>query len=295
VRVLLTGAGGQLGGELVATAPPGVDLRALRHAQLDIAEPTAVGRLLEDFRPEVVINAAAYTRVDDAEAQTGAARSANCIGPEVLATACLRQGAWLIHVSTDYVFDGNQVRSYAPSAIPRPVNTYGATKLEGEIAIVRVLRHQSTIVRASWLYSGTGRNFVTRMLALMSEQRTLRVVCDQVGVPTCCAGLARVLWAFVKLRAPGIHHWCDSGVASWYDFAIAIAEEGSALGLVRSPPEIVPVTTAEYPSAARRPAFSMLDKRETERLLDLRATHWRTALRNTLRDLTRDAPPGRSA
>jgi len=282
VRVLITGAGGQLGAALNATAQPDMTVRALPHAALDIAESAAVERVFADFQPQLVINAAAFTAVDAAESQLEAARRVNSLGPAVLATACLRHAAWLIHVSSDYVFDGRQSTAYAPAATAKPVNAYGATKLEGELAIARACPGQSTVVRASWLYTATGRNFVNRMLGVMAERQQLRIVCDQIGAPTCGPGLARVLWALGGLRVAGTYHWCDSGVASWYDFAVAIAEEGVALGLLKSLPDIVPVATEEYPTAARRPAFSLLDKRETEKLLKLQSLHWRTALRGVL-------------
>ena len=282
MRVLITGAGGQLGAALNATAQPDITVRALPHAALDIAEPAAVERVFADFQPQLVINAAAFTAVDAAESQLEAARRVNSLGPAVLATACLRHAAWLIHVSSDYIFDGRQSTAYAPAATAKPLNAYGATKLEGELAIARVCPRQSTVVRASWLYTATGRNFVNRMLGLMAERQQLRIVRDQIGAPTCGSGLARVLWALGGLRVAGTYHWCDSGVASWYDFAVAIAEEGAALGLLKSLPDIVPVATEEYPTAARRPAFSLLDKRETEKLLNLQSVHWRTALRAVL-------------
>ena len=285
MRVLITGATGQLGRALAAAAPRGTVVRACGHAELDVAQETAVRAACADFAPELIINAAAFTRVDDAEHDPEAAARANTTGPQVLAAACRAAGAWLTQVSTDFVFDGRQGQPYGTGAQPGPLSVYGRTKLAGEIAVVRELGERCTVVRASWLYSSTG-GFAARMLALMKVRPELRVVSDQVGAPTHAAGLAGVLWALSTRRAGGLWHWCDSGVASWYDFAAAIAEEAVRLGLLPGAPPILPVGTADYPTAAARPAYSVLDKRATEKLLGITAPHWRIALRATLAELS---------
>ncbi|HVH84828.1 MAG TPA: dTDP-4-dehydrorhamnose reductase [Steroidobacteraceae bacterium] len=285
MRVLITGSSGQLGRALAAAAPPGDAVRVCAHAELDIADEAAVAALCRDFGPELVINAAAFTRVDEAERSAEAAARANALGPAVLAAACRAAGAWLTQVSTDFVFDGRQGRPYDVAAQPNPLSVYGRTKLEGEAAVRRELGERCAIVRASWLYSATG-GFAARMLALMKSRPELRVVSDQVGSPTHAAGLAGVLWALSARRAAGLWHWCDSGVASWYDFAVATAEEALRSGLLRTAPPIVPIGTADYPTAAARPAYSVLDKRLTEQVLGITAPHWRTALRATLAELS---------
>jgi dTDP-4-dehydrorhamnose reductase len=285
VKVLITGAGGQLGRALIALAPDGTTVHGVRHEQLDIAEAPAVESLIRECRPDVLINAAGFTRVDDAEKERQAAERANATGPAVLAAACRGAGTWLLHVSTDYVFDGHQSHPYAPAAPVNPLSIYGKTKLAGERAVTRELPERHTVVRTSWLYAAEGRNFLTTMLRLMRNRPQLTVVSDQIGAPTSVTGLARVLWAFTQRRAAGLYHWCDSGVASWYDFAVAIAEEAVSLGVLAAGPAIMPVSSAEYPTAAPRPAYSLLDKRDTERLLGLAASHWRSALRETLRSL----------
>jgi dTDP-4-dehydrorhamnose reductase len=253
------------------------------HAELDIADEASVAAVLRDFRPSVLINAAGFTRVDDAETEQAAAARANAAGPAVLAAGCRRAGAWLGQVSTDYVFDGQQSRPYDTDAHPNPLSAYGRTKLDGELAVTRELPSRSLILRTSWVYGAEGRNFLNTMLRLMRSRPQLPVVSDQIGAPTSVTGLARALWALSLRRAIGLYHWCDSGVASWYDFAVAIAEEAFALGLLTSAPEIAPITSADYPTAARRPAWSLLDKRATEQILGVRAPHWRAALRETLR------------
>jgi dTDP-4-dehydrorhamnose reductase len=282
VKVLITGAGGQLGRALIALAPDDTTVRGASHQELDIADARAVGAMLQAFRPDALINAAGFTRVDDAEKEREAAERANATGPAVLAAACGGAGAWLLQVSTDYVFDGMQNRPYAPAAPTNPLSVYGRTKLQGEQAVTRGLPSQSTVVRTSWLYAAEGRNFLTTMLRLMRSRPQLTVVSDQIGAPTSVTGLARVLWAFTRRRAAGLYHWCDSGVASWYDFAVGIAEEAVSLGVLASSPPILPIASADYPTAARRPQYSLLDKRDTERLLDVAALHWRRALRDTL-------------
>jgi dTDP-4-dehydrorhamnose reductase len=282
VKVLVTGAGGQLGRALLASAPADISVHGVSHGQLDVADPQAVEAMLRELGPAVLINAAGFTRVDDAETEREAAERANAIGPAVLAAACRAAGSWLAHVSTDYVFDGAQSRPYPPAATPNPLGVYGATKLQGERAIARELPASSTVLRTSWLYAADGRNFLTTMLRLMRTRPQLNVVSDQIGAPTSVTGLARVLWSFARQRAAGLYHWCDSGVASWYDFAVAIAEEASSAGLLAQVPSIVPIASADYATAARRPACSLLDKRDTERLLGITAPHWRRALRETL-------------
>jgi dTDP-4-dehydrorhamnose reductase len=284
LRALVTGANGQLGKALVSAAPAGAVLKSLTHAELDIAEPAAVEASLRDFQANLVLNAAAFTAVDEAERQPDAAARANALGPAVLARACASRGAWLCHVSTDYVFDGAQGRPYDTSAQPHPLSVYGRTKLEGESAIRQQLPQGSTVVRASWLYSARG-GFAARMLALMASRPQLSMVADQVGVPTSASGLAQVLWSMSARRTPGLWHWSDSGVASWYDFAVAIAEIAVELKLLPAAPAITPITSAEYRCAAARPPYSLLDKRATEKLLGITAPHWRRALRATLEEL----------
>jgi dTDP-4-dehydrorhamnose reductase len=281
LRVLLTGAGGQLGRALRLAAPATAVLRPLGHAELDVADADAIERAFREFAPEAVINAAAFTRVDAAEETPEAAARANAQGPERLASACARHGAWLTHVSTDYVFDGRQGHPYGRDAQPNPLSVYGRTKLEGERAVARQLADRSIVVRASWLYSATG-GFLGRILALMRSRAELSVVSDQLSAPTAASGLATVLWTLTSRRVPRLWHWCDSGCASWYDFAVAIAEEAVQQGLLPTAPAIIAIRTAEYPTPAARPAYSLLDKRPTEQLLGMRAPHWRTALRETL-------------
>jgi dTDP-4-dehydrorhamnose reductase len=285
-KVVVVGAGGQLGRELVRTAPVAVECVALTRSELDVADPRAVTAALAELAPGVVINAAAYTAVDAAESEPEAAHLANVEGPTNLARACSSLGdVGLIHVSTDFVFDGKASRPYGTDALPAPLGEYGQSKLAGELA-VRGILPGALVIRTGWVYSRFGSNFVKTMLRLMAGRSELGVVADQVGTPTWARGLAEVTWAAVaRPRLDDIYHWSDAGVCSWYDFAVAIHEEAHAIGLLERPVRISPITTADYPTAARRPAYSVLDKTSAWRDLGMEALHWRVQLRAMLAEL----------
>jgi len=289
VKALITGAGGQVGAALMRSRPADVTVAACSHAELDIGDGKAVQRAVADAKPQVIINAAAYTAVDKAESEPDLARRVNGEAPGHLAEAAKACGARLIHLSTDFVFDGSQSRPYAPGDTVSPLGVYGETKLEGERRVQQVLGGEALILRTAWVYAANGHNFVRTMLRLMAERGRVRVVADQVGSPTWASSVAEALWAAVRTPSfAGLHHWTDAGVASWYDFAVAVAEEGHAAGLLKRPPEVESITTADYPTPARRPAYSVLDRASSERSLDLKPAHWRVNLRKMLREL-RDA------
>jgi dTDP-4-dehydrorhamnose reductase len=188
-------------------------------------------------------------------------------------------------VSTDFVFDGKSSRPYTPSDAPAPLGEYGRSKLGGEEAVLSECP-DSLVLRTGWVYSRFGANFVKTMLGLMAERDELRVVCDQVGTPTWARGLAHAIWAIVaRPQLQGVYHWSDAGVCSWYDFAVAIYEEARALGLLQRPIRILPIAARDYPVPAPRPAFSVLDKTDSWRDLELEAVHWRQRLRLMLNDL----------
>jgi dTDP-4-dehydrorhamnose reductase len=281
MKVLITGAGGQLGQALQATAPADTQLVPLDRVALDIGDAAAVAALVRTEQPDLLINAAAYTAVDKAESDATSAGSINGDAPGHLATACAAIGARFIHVSTDFVFDGASGIPYAPDHPTAPLGVYGATKLAGEQA-VQAAHPQALIVRTAWVYGVTGANFVRTMLRLMAERDEVRVVADQIGTPTFADGLARALWALDAAGARGIHHWTDSGAASWYDFAVAIQEEALATGLLSRAVPVIPIATSDYPTPARRPSYSVLDKRAAVALLGAPAPHWRVHLRDML-------------
>lgn len=289
MKVLITGAGGQAATALAATCPEGFNAVAVGHAELDVADSSAVMRGVERHHPDVLINAAAYTAVDKAESDRDRAYQVNADGAAHVAAAAQKFGARLIHISTDFVFDGEHSHPYEPEDAPRPLGAYGASKLEGERRISEILVGQALIVRTAWVYAARGSNFVRTILRLAGERDRLNVVSDQVGSPTWATSLAECLWAAVrKPEFRGIHHWTDAGVASWYDFAVAIVEESLALGVLTTGPEVVAIPTSDYPTPAKRPAYSVLDRTSTERALRIRPVHWRVNLRKMLMEL-RDA------
>ncbi len=284
MKVLITGAGGQLGQALQACAPAGAVVVALGRADLDIADSRAVSEIIAGHCPDLILNAAAYTAVDKAESDVETARAINAVGPANLALSAQEASARLVHVSTDFVFDGMSGVPYLPGAPTAPIGVYGITKLEGEKAVLST-KPDALVVRTAWVYGRTGNNFVRTMLRLMSERDEVRVVADQIGTPTFAGGLAQAIWALGAARATGIHHWTDSGAASWYDFAVAIQDEALALGLLSREVPVLPIPTTAYPTPARRPHYSVLDKEATFALLGKPAPHWRENLRRMLKDI----------
>jgi dTDP-4-dehydrorhamnose reductase len=287
--VLITGAAGQVGSALVASVPPQTELQALDQRQLDISDARAVRAAVTAFRPHVIINAAAYTAVDKAEAEPKLAAAANAKAPGHLAEAAWAlKGCRLIHISTDYVFDGRADEPYKPSDAPHPLSVYGRTKLAGEQAVLDVLAERAVVLRTAWVYAPRGRNFLLTMLRLMREHGAVRVVADQKGTPTAAASIARALWCIAQHSSvQGVLHWTDAGVASWHEFAQAIAEDALAAGLLPQAVQVTPIATVEYPTAAHRPANSVLDTRASVALLGIHPKPWRQSLRATLAQLPR--------
>ncbi|PLW71014.1 dTDP-4-dehydrorhamnose reductase [Pseudohalioglobus lutimaris] len=284
-KVLVTGAGGQLGRELLRTAPAAIECLALSRADLDIGDARAVKALVDRIQPDLVINAAAYTAVDKAESEPALAMRINGEGAGYIAAACADAGARLMHVSTDFVFDGSNSKPYLPDAPTAPLGEYGRSKLAGERAVQAALP-TALIVRTAWVYSAYGANFVKTMLKLMAEREEIAVVADQVGTPTWARGLATALWlAAQKPYLQGIMHWTDAGVCSWYDFAVAIAEEGHAMELLSRRPRVRPIPGSAYPTPAERPAYSVLNKDGAWEALETEGRHWRVQLREMLQEL----------
>ncbi|ROR01502.1 dTDP-4-dehydrorhamnose reductase [Desulfosoma caldarium] len=283
--VVVTGILGQLGWELERSCPASVRLVGVDLPEVNITQPDQVARLFARTRPHVVINAAAYTAVDRAEQEAEAAYAVNRDAVRLLAEACAQQGAHLVHVSTDFVFDGTLSRPIRPSDLPNPLGVYGASKLAGEKVALDVLKDRCTIVRTAWLYSSHGANFVKTMLRLFDERDEVHVVSDQVGTPTWAANLADFLWAFLQKEPvpAGIYHFTDAGVASWYDFAVAVEEETRTKRGKRV--WVRPIRTEEYPTPARRPSYSVLDKHSAWALWPRRPDHWREALRRMLHEM----------
>ena len=282
MKVLVTGAGGQVGRALRELAPAGAQVSAFTHADLDIADAQAVARAMHEHEPQVIVNAAAYTAVDRAESEPQLAERVNGTGAGTLAAAARECGARLVHISTDYVFDGRACAPYTPQAPALPLGAYGRTKLAGEQAVLTELPGRALILRTAWIYAAQGHNFVHTMLRLMQANGAVRVVADQLGSPTAAGSLAEVIWSLlVHPEISGVHHWTDAGTASWYDFAVAIAEEGTALGLITRPVTVTPIRTADYPTPAQRPAYSVLDCGSLAGL-NIPPVHWRARLRGVL-------------
>lgn len=285
MKVLVTGGGGQVGRAVAATAPAGHGVIVIPHAELDIANAAAVAEALQTSDAEWIVNAAAYTAVDRAESEPKLARTINETAVGVLGAAARAAGARLLHLSTDFVFDGRANRAYLPDDAPNPLSIYGETKLAGER---RALESgcDAIVLRTAWVYAASGRNFALTMLRLLAEREEVRVVADQIGTPTWAGGLAAAIWGLIDAGAPaGIQHWTDLGVASWYDFAVAIQDEGLARGHLSRRVPIVPITSADYPTPARRPAFSVLDTRSTRALIPVPARHWRHQLQGLFDEL----------
>lgn len=274
--LLVTGANGQLGQELRLL----LGNRAVYagRAELDIADEAAVKAFFEAQSFDLVINCAAYTAVDKAEDDAEAADRANRLGPALLA----RYGRRMVHVSTDYVFDGTSCRPYRENDAPNPVSVYGRTKLAGEEAVLNEAE-TAVIIRTAWVYSSFGKNFVKTMRRLGAERDSLGVVFDQVGTPTYAADLASAIVAMLPQIAPGmkdVYHYSNEGVTSWYDFAVAIMEESGLSCAVR------PIESADYPTRAARPAFSVLNKAKIKKDFGLSIPHWRDGLKRCLTAMT---------
>lgn len=287
-RILVTGANGQLGVALrreMASHPDFealyTDLHAADVQDLDIADSAAVSQCIGSFKPDVVINAAAYTAVDKAESEPELCRRINTDAPGILAGACAAAHAMLVHISTDYVFNGNATRPYKETDTPDPRNVYGSTKLAGEEAVRKLLPDRHLILRTAWLYSHTGRNFVKTMLGLAADHDEIGVVADQWGAPTYAPVLARGILAAICAKdcVPGIYHFTGSGRTTWFDFTRAIFREA---GVERT--RVRALTSDQYPTAARRPPYSVLDCSKFSQTFAFDIPDWQESLHEFFHD-----------
>lgn len=303
MKILITGQGGQLAWELEQTSPQSLEVICLSSKELDISNQKIVNKVLSSHNPDVVINAAAYTAVDKAETEQYKAYAVNKLGSKYLALACKELKAKLIHVSTDFVFDGTTSTPYQTDDKTNPINVYGASKLAGDIKVNEILGSDATIIRTAWVYSAHGNNFVKTMLRFMAEKEQLGIVYDQVGTPTWAKGLAKMIWALVArhsdksssletisekpldLSSATMLHWTDAGVCSWYDFAIAIQELAIEKGMLDKAIPIRPIPASAYPTPAARPNFSVIDKSTAEQESGVEAIHWRKELSTMMDDL----------
>jgi dTDP-4-dehydrorhamnose reductase len=281
MKVLLIGANGQLGWELQQTCPDRIILTSCDLPKVDLCRTDSLTQCISATTPDCIINAAAYTAVDKAEQEPELADRINHLAVQDMADLCSRHQIRLIHISTDFVFSGRHFKPYLPDDTTGPESVYGRTKLAGEEAVRRTLDN-ALIIRTAWLYSAHGNNFVKTMLTLMKEKTHLRVIEDQIGTPTWAFGLARAVWTALEKKTIGTLHWTDAGTASWYDFSMTIQEEGIRAGLLDHAIPILPVPTQAYPTPARRPFYSVLDKTAARKALGITPVHWRVQLLSML-------------
>jgi dTDP-4-dehydrorhamnose reductase len=285
MRVLVLGANGQISRAVAKVMSGAHELLVRTHAEIDIADAESLDHVLAQAKVDWVVNGAAYTAVDLAETEPGRAVAVNDTAVGTLAAAASRAHVRLLHLSTDFVFDGTANRAYRPDDLPNPLSVYGASKRAGEEKALDC-DCEAVVLRTAWVYAAAGRNFALTMLKLMNERDQVRVVSDQIGTPTWATGIALTIRNLLEIEAPaGIYHWTDLGVASWYDFAVAIQDEALERGLLQRAVPIVPIATSEYPTPAQRPAFSVLDTKATREIVSAPATHWRHNLKRMLDEL----------
>ena len=285
-KILITGASGQLGYELQRTAPSYYELIPCDLDTLDITQLNAIEQLVDKQKPDIIINAAAYTAVDKAEEETNLAWQVNHLGAENLAKIATAKQLKLIHISTDFIFDGKQSNPYLEEAYNgSPISVYGESKLAGENSVLTFAPNNSLIIRTAWLYSAHGNNFVKSMLRLMQSKESLGIVADQIGTPTWAKTLAEVIWMLENNDEAGVYHCSDNGVASWYDFSVNIQKIAVRLGLLDKTIPIKAIKTESYPLPAARPAYSVMDKTKTEISVKKSLPHWQDSLENMLKEL----------
>ncbi|MEI7178173.1 dTDP-4-dehydrorhamnose reductase [Pectobacterium carotovorum] len=281
MKILLTGANGQLGRCFQDRLPAEWEILATDTAELDITDLEHVEQTVKQFKPDAIVNAAAYTAVDKAESEPELAEKINVIGPENLAIVASKQGIRLVHVSTDYVFDGNATEPYREDSATNPLSVYGKTKLAGEQAVAKA-SSEAIIVRTAWVFSEYGNNFVKTMLRLAKERDTLSIVNDQRGCPTYAGDLAQAIISLLEKNAEGgIYHYCGDKEVSWYEFAQAIFSAAVQKALLSKAPTLIPITTTQYSTPAHRPTYSILAS-EKIKALGIALSDWKNMLKKTI-------------
>jgi len=279
ITILVTGANGQLGQclQALSLSEPTIKFTFANSKQLDITKKEPVTSFFKKTNFDFCVNCAAYTAVDKAESDEDSAQKVNVLGPKYLAEACLNTNTKLIHVSTDFVFDGTSNIPYTEEHETKPLSVYGKTKLEGEIAITSILK-EYFILRTSWLYSEYGNNFMKTMLRLSKDRNELGIISDQIGNPTYAKDLAKVVVHIIKSNSNefGVYHYSNEGVASWYDFAKAIFEITNTKIVTNAIP------TSAYPTPAKRPRFSVMDKTKLKNNLGIEIPYWRNSLKEAI-------------
>lgn len=286
--ILLIGNNGQVGTELQKILSSDYQVIGLARPEIDLTQGHNLRQIIQAVKPEIIINAAAYIAVDKAESEAEIAHKVNAIAPQIIAAESQKLGSFLIHISTDYVFDGNSNYPYQENDITNPLSMYGQTKLAGEMAVQQACADY-IILRTAWVYGTYGKgNFVKTMLRVGKDRPEMRVVADQIGSPTWAHDIADTISKIIPQltsEISGIYHYTNSGVASWYDFAIAIFEEAQKLGFPMQINQVIPITTPEYPTPAKRPAYSVLACGKISQLLGTYPPHWRQRLILMLKEL----------
>ena len=289
MKILLIGSTGQLGRELIKSSPKNIDLIYPSKINFDLSNTTQCYKYILDTLPDWVINSGAYTNVDKAEKEKEIAYEINAKGPQSIAKALSKTNGKLIHISTDYVFNGEQNTPYKVNKKISPINYYGFSKAKGEELIQKLLpeNNKLCIIRTSWLMSPYGNNFATKIMKSLQDRDEVKVVYDQISSPTSTKALANAIWKAIELNNlfsltkknfPKMIHFSNSGVASWYDVAEAIGEIGIKKGLIKEMATLLPIESSEYQTAALRPKYSVLESSQTKRFLNIRNLHWRKAL-----------------
>ena len=289
IKVLVTGSQGQLGLSINKFYPKGIQLVSLNKNQFDLSKINDIKRNLEDIKPDFIINCGAYTNVDMAENDKETVMNINANSVKEIALYLKKNGGNLIQISSDYVFDGLKSRAYKVKDKVCPLNQYGLSKAKSEKFIQEILgdSKQGIIIRTSWLMGTVSKNFLLTMIKLHQTKKEINVVSDQISCPTSTKTLAKACWKVIKLKLERnickdnfmpILHWCDNGIASWYDIAIAIGEISTKNGLVDFPAFVNPIKSENYPTKAKRPRFSLLDCNSSRKFLDLKGEYWRKSL-----------------
>lgn len=291
MRVLVCGANGQVGSELVRLAPDWAKVTGLGSAELDVTDRSAALSLIEEIQPKLIINAAAYTAVDKAESEIQKAYAVNRDGVELLAREAERLAIPLFHISTDYVFAGDSTTPYREDQPTAPAGVYGASKLAGEVALSGICsRH--VIMRTSWVFGSHGNNFVKTMLKLGKEREELSVVADQHGCPTSARSIAKALWRLAEFYHQhgslewGCYHFAGKPACTWHAFAAEIFHQAAAIGMLPREPRLNAIATEQYPTPAKRPLWSVLDSGKLGRTYDVYPADWRSELHQVLAELS---------
>ena len=289
MKVLLTGANGQLGRALVSSKPVNIDLIKTTRKEFDLLDKENCIKFIKEHKPDWIINAAAFTDVEKAEKEKNLAYKINTEGPKIVSEALLETRGRLLHISTDYVFSGKATTPYKTDALRSPISFYGFSKASAEKEIENLLfkSNKAVILRTSWLISSYGQNFLTKMLNLQNKLSSLSIVSDQIGCITSTNSLANICWLVVSSGSdvPRILHWSEMGKTNWFEIALEINKVAYELGIINNKPNFLPIKSKNYKTLAQRPKFSLLDITETENFFKIKSNNWKDTLKNILLEI----------